>query len=176
MIAVSTMLRSLALVLLSVALPAQGVTWLQNPANGHAYALTPPMGWAQAEAFAVAMGAHLVTIRSATEQAWLTQAFGPGRWIGFTDQAQEGVWVWTSGEPVTYTNWCPGEPNNASNEDFGVATACGWNDQQDTTTMPGIMEIHLPVATFTSFGGGCPGPNSAVPLLAGVVGEEPHLG
>ncbi len=32
--------------------------------------------------------------------------------IGFTDEGHEGDWTWMSGEPVTYVNWAPGEPNN----------------------------------------------------------------
>lgn len=32
--------------------PAQ-ITWNVSPANGHSYALTPPMGWAQSESYSV---------------------------------------------------------------------------------------------------------------------------
>ena len=41
---------------------------------------------------------------------------GPSRssifWTGFNDIGRGGEFVWTTGEPVTYTNWHPGEPNN----------------------------------------------------------------
>lgn len=129
---------------------AQSPAWMFNPTNGHAYALTPPLGWAQAEAHANGLGAHLVTIRSAAEQAWIWQTFGTtGLWIGYTDQVQEGVWQWTSGEPTTYTNWQPGEPNNASNEDFANLSGNGWNDVEDTIQIPGIMELSaLPVPAW----------------------------
>jgi len=33
-------------------------------------------------------------------------------WIGFTDEASEGNFVWVNGEPVVYTNWFAGEPND----------------------------------------------------------------
>lgn len=135
------------LVAILIALAAQAqvtaqINWTVNPANGHAYALTAPMGWAAAEAHASTQGAHLVTIRSAAEQTWIYQTFGTvGFWIGFSDAATEGTWTWTSGESPTYTNWCPGEPNNASNEDFSNLSGCGgWNDVEDTVLLPGIME------------------------------------
>lgn len=168
-----------AVVNLVVGASAQaGITWHQNPANGHWYALTSPLGWAQAEAHAAAMGGHLVTIRSAAEQAWLSQTFGSvPLWIGFSDAQHEGVWAWASGEAVTYTSWCAGEPNNASDEDFANLSGCiGWNDVQDAITVPGIVELALPAATYTAFGAGCPGPNALAPALAGMPGEPPRLG
>ena len=33
-------------------------------------------------------------------------------WIGFSDGASEGTWVWMDGTPTDYTVWGPGEPNN----------------------------------------------------------------
>ena len=39
---------------------------------------------------------------------------GTRRWIGLSDQAVENNFVWDSGEPVTYTAWGPGEPNNSA--------------------------------------------------------------
>lgn len=35
-------------------------------------------------------------------------------WMSGSDQGQEGFWYWDDDKrkPFTYTNWCPGEPNN----------------------------------------------------------------
>jgi hypothetical protein len=71
---------------------------------------------------AAAHGGYLASITSAAEQNWL---FSNGGWqagdhLGASDQNSEGTWVWDSGEPFSYTNWSPGEPNNGngSNQDY----------------------------------------------------------
>src|SRR4030095_15865724 len=82
-----------------------------NPGNGHIYYLTAATNWNAAEALALSVGGHLVTINNAAEDAWVFGQFssfgGTPRplWIGLTDAAQEGVFTWVSGEPVTYLNW-----------------------------------------------------------------------
>lgn len=91
--------------------------WIRNPANNHYYALTEPMPWIEAEAWAQEWGGHLVTLRNREEELWIKDTFGRNEffWIGFNDIEEEGKWIWSSGEPVMYTNWHEGEPNN-----------CGW--------------------------------------------------
>jgi hypothetical protein len=60
-----------------------------------------------------------VTINDAAEQTWVFATFGSyggvdrSLWIGLTDAGHEGTFTWVSGEPVTYTNWLPGQPDNA---------------------------------------------------------------
>lgn len=95
--------------------------WVVNPENGHSYKSIRCRNWDDAQAKAVAEGAHLVSINDAVEQQWLMGTFGAGPyWIGLTDAESEGVWRWTSGEPVTYTNWAPFEPidADAGDEDY----------------------------------------------------------
>ncbi|MBI2526662.1 MAG: lectin [Candidatus Rokubacteria bacterium] len=126
---------------------------MYNPATGHWYDTVPGglQTWAAAEAGAVAMGGHLVTINDAAEQAWLL-ANGWGApfflwWIGFNDMASEGSFVWVSGEPVTYTNWAGGEPNDfGGSEDVVVmnwsASAGLWNDLPTSwTEATGLAEL-----------------------------------
>jgi Lectin C-type domain len=89
-----------------------------NPANGHTYFLIDPKTWTASEAEAVTLGGHLVTINNAAENQFLIDTFTSGAnlrrvlWIGLTDAGTEGQFRWISGEPVTYTNWFSGEPNN----------------------------------------------------------------
>lgn len=80
--------------------------WVLNPANNHSYKRVHCENWDDAQAQAAAEGAHLVSINDAAEQEWLVKIFGTAPcWIGLTDLAKEGEWVWTSGESLTYFNW-----------------------------------------------------------------------
>jgi hypothetical protein len=131
--------------------------FIYNPATGHWYDLVSSGAngaWINAELNAQALGGHLVTINDAAEEAWLMAIFGTNNrfWIGFNDAAVEGTWVWSSGEPVTYTHWWAGEPNNsmppAIGEDYAVLNwvATGdWNDwdhqRGDYRYVDGIVEV-----------------------------------
>ena len=125
--------------------------------NGHYYVLTSgPMDWTQAESEAKSLGGHLVTVNSQAENDFLQQVYfsGPerdtGYWLGFNDVDAEGVWVWASGEQVTYTNWHPGMPDDYNgNEDFaeinGYFRAGAWNDTNVNnygSSFLGIIELN----------------------------------
>jgi hypothetical protein len=125
--------------------------------NSHWYAQVDDLSWVDAEAYAVRHGGHLVTINDQDEQNWLATTFTiPNLSIGFNDMAEEGTWVWTSGETVPwhigdlepYTNWNPGEPNDWDvGEDVAVTNWEGltsWNDVPDNTKA--IIEVPAPFA------------------------------
>lgn len=142
--------------------------------NNHEYALTTLGLWSAAEAEANAWGGHLVTINDQAEQDWLAMTFPytryPSLMIGFNDIVQEGTWVWVSGEPVTYTNWTPGEPNNYNDEDiavmnwgnppYGIPYGSHWNDISSSGEGIGIMERVAPV----------PEPTTMLLLGSGLIG------
>jgi hypothetical protein len=103
------------------------------------------------------MQGHLVTISSEAENQFLADTFYPGpdepwpTWIGLTDNEAYGGfessnqlnpeidgWVWVTGEPLVYTNWTPGNPDNLNDEDFALMGSQHrdhhmWNDQQSGT-------------------------------------------
>ena len=85
------------------------------------------MSRAAAESFAQGVGGHLVSITSATEQAFVSRRFGYAeRWIGASDVATEGSWAWSSGEALSYTNWNSGHPvTGNSTYDFAFLTTGG---------------------------------------------------
>lgn len=102
--------------------------------NGiHYYLSTNQLTWTQAAAQAVANGGHLAVVPNAAVNNFL-QANNSGlqAYIGLTDEITEGSFRWVDGSPLTYTNWNPGEPNNAgggNGEDYVVMFNTGrWND------------------------------------------------
>ena len=116
-----------------------GTGWVVNSANGHYYRVIHEANWKNAQAAAAALGANLATVRNAAENSWLATQFGNEmRWIGLTDEANEGIWRWVSGEPFTFNQWFSGEPNNLSlepgsngEEDYAVinwGSPGSWND------------------------------------------------
>ena len=138
-------------------LRAAPIQWtVASGGNGHYYSLTPIReDWISAEAYGVSQGGHLASINSAAEQAFINATFlvlddpNVPLWIGLQNSTPLLVTphydMWTSGEPITYTNWnliaATGvqEPNNENgNEDyvtinwhnsFGYPNPRGtWND------------------------------------------------
>jgi hypothetical protein len=144
----------LALFCVVSSVTAQIVT---NPVNGHAYQfvrLRGEVSWHDARAAAEERGGYLMTITDPIESDIATaflDGMGAEAWLGGTDEAVEGVWTWVTGEPWDYTNWYPGEPNAAyENEDYLLcqyATGGAWNDA-GTPQTGYIVEFDSPVDTI----------------------------
>ncbi len=143
------------------ALPANVRVWrLADGGNGNAYEYVRSFGsWSDGAGAALqttllGVAGHLGTVTSAGENAFVNNlrfvgipnptgaqasvgAFPPDdmrAWIGLTDEAQEGVFAWVTGEPFSFANWGAGEPNNgdllgAPRQEFVEMLASGsWND------------------------------------------------
>lgn len=123
--------------------------------NGHSYYISTDLQLSvDAHVTVFDNGGHLATIGSAGENAFLS-GFATARhqdvWFGFTDAAQEGTFRWVTGEPITYTNWNAGEPNNSSNNEdwaemYGTNPSIDgkWNDQYNTDTRYFFLEFDGP--------------------------------
>ncbi len=85
-----------------------------NPTTGHMYEIVNG-NWDAAEHKAITLGGHLVTINDQAEQTWLINTFGSNTyyWIGLNDVTSDNHYEWTSGEPVTFTNWERADDNNS---------------------------------------------------------------
>lgn len=109
--------------------------------NGHYYDLIDTgaaLSWTEAKLVAEntlfrGSAGHLVTITSSAESSFLETTFSPLvgdpvltsvpgvlAWIGLSDTATEGTYEWVTGEPFSFANWAPGEPNNfvGGDEDY----------------------------------------------------------
>ena len=121
---------------------------ISSPLDDHHYLLLDATDWTGAEAQANAWGGNLVAVGDQAEMDFIHDNLsvfeGTSRrlWLGLNDIAVEGVFEWSNGEPVVYTDWNAGEPNNAGNEDMThtlEASPYLWND---------ISEATNPVATY----------------------------
>ena len=123
-----------------------------------AYVIVEAPTWEEAEANAVALGGHLVTINDAEENEWLHLAFeiagddhSQFLWTGLSDTASEGDWEWSSGEPVSYLNWGINEGLSEPNGGIGSPYMhlgrypLMWNDAPNNQggIAGGIAEIPL---------------------------------
>ena len=71
------------------------------------------------------------------------QVLGRTIWLGGTDAAVEGVWIWShSGQPIILDEWNPGEPNNELGEDcMNIFHDWDqWNDADCTNTWYPVCE------------------------------------
>lgn len=119
--------------------------WTYNPATGHYYRISASgLTWTEARTRAEGWGGYLSTINDADENEWVRMMytiFGTVS-IGLSDEAEEGTFTWANGEPVTYTNWNEGEPNDSGgDEDYTHMYSGGvWNDIGPAWTGRGVIE------------------------------------
>lgn len=143
------------------------------------YTLTPTASnsWTTAQSEAQTLGGYLTAIGSAAENSFIQSTFAANAvngavWIGFSDAANEGAFVWVNGEPVVFTNWSPGEPNNLGDEDYTHMYSSGmWNDLPNGQFGPYYGVVESAASTV-------PEPSSVVLLggglaaMAGVVARR----
>ncbi len=132
--------------------------------NQHFYELVTNSGltWVQAKADAESrwvlvngvtkLWGHLVTLTSASENAFITSAFSLSAtpWIGAyqTSKLAEpaGNWAWVTGEAWSYINWSTGEPNDSNGDEDAahIYTSGAWNDLHNPSTITAyIVEYDL---------------------------------
>ena len=98
---------------------------------------TTGTSWRDAEAQCRQRGGHLLALNGEEESRAiikrLTEFKGISEklWIGLSDAEQEGRWRWSSAEPVRFTRWDKGEPNDTDGRedcaDWRISDGV-WND------------------------------------------------
>lgn len=111
--------------------------------RGHRYAyFRERLTWFWAKTRCEQVGGHLVSISSKEENEFVASLLPRGRdydtfyWIGLVDASRKRSWAWTTGEPFSYQDWRPGEPNNGGGNECYVAMTSSpdgsvhgtWND------------------------------------------------
>lgn len=122
--------------------------------GGRSYAMcSGGATWDAARSGCAAFSGDLLRIDDAAEQAAVVALPEPpagpgGGWfIGLSDVASEGAFVWIDGLGLDYTAWNPGEPNDANgNEDcVEMDQASGvWNDVPCDATRAYLCESPAP--------------------------------
>jgi len=125
--------------------------------NGSSYYCSKTAAtWNDAQAIAESYGGYLAVIDDEVENAHLASFLvNQSAFIGLSDQATEGEFVWADGSALTYSNWYPGQPN-----DYGYGQDCvellhngQWNDQYCHKAQEYIMEIPCAGTRITQTGG-----------------------
>ncbi|CAC5382633.1 unnamed protein product [Mytilus coruscus] len=113
--------------------------------------------WTSAEDTCEQFGGHLVVIEDNDEDSFIESFLKMSTtkahdwsfnytWVGASDLAKEGDWLWVTGSPVgIYTNWRGPGPNNAHHgshtEDCMDWSFGGWNDNDCASHLNFVCEI-----------------------------------
>ena len=136
-----------------------------DAASGHCFAAYDGVqhSYQDAAAMCTALGGHLPTIASASEDAAAFAAVRAGDtpWLGGDDIAVEGAFGWLTGEPFGYSHFQAGKPDDAGNADCLHYLPDGtWSDAACSGGAAGTLcELELATATpaFAAGGGGTRG-------------------
>ncbi len=117
--------------------------------NGHTYHLyDESMTWEEAKQYCENSGGYLATFTSEEEWNVIHEQIienGNQYWFGGYGKGSIDTWIWITGEAWSYSDWCPGEPNNAYNgaENY-LGTWTGsyqWNDYRPDVELGFICEF-----------------------------------
>ena len=114
-----------------------------DTANGY-IGVNIAMNWCDAESYCESnYGTNLASVASSQDNTNVLTAsssagFGSSNfWVGGSDFATEGTFVWSDGTPFSYTNWLAGEPNNNNGGEHCLEySGYVWNDFECHYEMP----------------------------------------
>uniref|UniRef100_W5MMB5 C-type lectin domain-containing protein n=1 Tax=Lepisosteus oculatus TaxID=7918 RepID=W5MMB5_LEPOC len=115
------------------------------------YFSTDLLNWTDSRAACRKQGADLLTIRTQEEQEFIWNRLDKRNyWIGLTDAAAEGIWLWVDGTHPNPSFWRKDQPDDYHNEDCATidsdppaAPHESWNDLTCTKKQLWICETSL---------------------------------
>lgn len=130
--------------------------------SGNSYQLLSNGDWTDSQAEAQRLGGNLATIANQEQQNFVFGEFGAYGgtqrilWIGLYDPSHDqsggthaSNFRWVSGDPVTYTHWDVGEPNDTGGVEFWAAmyypnyhNPGSWNDWTNRAADPIGIPFH----------------------------------
>ncbi len=126
-----------------------------NPGTGSRYYMVEAANWNAARAKAVAMGGDLVVIDDAAENEWVRSSLAAPDYkvfIGLSDAASEGTFVWSTGKTPTYFNWHSSNKNTAQSDYVYMEPTSGkWLTGGVTYEPYAIIEIKGPLRVPQEF-------------------------
>jgi hypothetical protein len=122
---------------------------MPSPSGGTLAYCFEARNFAASEFDCVAQGGHLVSIHDqATQDEVRDTAYSlmpVNWWIGLSDNALEGTFVWSDNTPFGYDAWAGGEPNNSGGDEncghLWDAAGGEWNDIQCAVNMPYVCRL-----------------------------------
>ena len=111
----AVILTTLLLIVTSRAQTCTPILGCDVTINGQCYThVDDSLDWNQAEACCVAWGGHLASIHSAGVNMLLNDIRNQDRftWIGLSDTATDGTYVWTDGTTYDYENFGTNQPDS----------------------------------------------------------------
>ncbi|MBK8955965.1 MAG: BspA family leucine-rich repeat surface protein [Saprospiraceae bacterium] len=119
-----------------------GYTYKTSYGNSHYYQANALSNFTTAYNNAIAAGGHLASITSEEEKNVIAESGAGYAWIGGNDEETEGVWKWNNCETFSYSNWCSGEPNGGSENNYLELEVGGcFNDLNHNLNRYAILEI-----------------------------------
>ncbi|MEW5852545.1 MAG: DUF4215 domain-containing protein [Myxococcota bacterium] len=122
--------------------------------TGHCYlGFSSALGWFAAQGDCVDRGGNLVSVEDAEENTRVRSVLTGALWLGATDQIQEGTLGWITGEPVVFTDFTSGQPDNVGNADCVqmLPDSAQWDDSTCATALPYVCELATPVCGNGAF-------------------------
>ncbi len=116
--------------------------------DNHQYLLFDnSIAWKDAEEYCESMGGYLATITSEDENLliknFVDRGEKTGYWLGATDELQEGVWQWITGEEFNYTDWYSDNPNNTGKREHYLEIRKDYGNQWNDDTIDKFLQSAL---------------------------------